>query len=905
MGRCFNAKKSRFVNTFFILKKWILTAWAVLMFCIIQANGQNDSDVLIINSYHHGYVWSDGEMTGLLKTLTGKYPSLLPAIEYLDWKRHPAPEQEKRFLDLLRQKYTDKLLRVVVTLDDKAFELALNHREIFGRSPIVFGGINRFEPSVYGAALTNFTGVAESKDYYRTLDLILRLQPHVREIVGYHDDSESALAHRYALEEVIHKDFPQLHLRFIENWSKAELLSQLSRLPSDCAVFSLGATRDRKGRLLSDDTEFLKEVAEKSSVPVYQLSEPVVPPFSNAGWEDGVWCGVGGSLISGERHGEQVGKRVIRILEGESVDNIPVCTNSAGRLAVNWNLMKRFNLSFDALPEDTEIYNQPVNFYRIHKSRILLGGCIIIILIGIVFGLIMTIIYRRRMERENARLAAAVEQSDDAIIMLDTEMQVSYLNPAFSRMTGWNEEEVRSSSLLSCLEVAKEKQSFAQAMRTIQSNNSYSERLKCRCKDGGSRQLILSGTPVREATGKLVAYILIARDVTREVNLEEQVRNAQKMEAIGLLAGGVAHDFNNLLQVIMGHTQLAMDFSDSEAEQRASLQHIMETAKRGADLPRQLLTFGRRQPIDVKDTNLNDFVANSIKMLRKLIGTHIDINFCPTPDIGNVHVDEGQLSQVIMNLSINARDAMSDTGELTFHIQNTSFNESFCDEHVWAREGDFVQLSISDTGSGMDQQTQERIFEPFFTTKSAEKGTGLGLSVVYGIVKQHDGLIHLESTPGKGTTFDLYLPRKEQRTPTHTIPSATIGTETKARGTILIAEDEARVRTISLQILSKAGYEVLEAENGLAAIERFKENADTIDLILLDMIMPKMRGPEVADRITEICPDIPILYSSGYSSDWANLDTSKTQKTQLIQKPYDRETLLAKVAAMLAQRELN
>lgn len=823
---------------------------------------------------------------------------MLPSIEHLDWKRHPTPEQEKIFTQMLNYRYGPSRLRVVITLDDKAFELAVQNRALFGDAPIVFGGVNHFDPKAYGVPLSNVTGVEESKDFYRTLDLIRRLQPDVTEIVGYHDNTESALANRDSLEEVIPQFAPHLTCRFIENWTKDELLDALGNLPPHAAAFSLGATRDRDGVLLADDLDFLKAVAQRSSVPIYLISEPIVPLFSDADWNSAVWSGVGGSLVSGERHGEQVGKLALRVLQGERADEIPVVTNSAGRLAVDWRQMKRFDLPIEALPKGTEIYNQPDNFYRIHKRSILIGVGVLIVLAVAVVILAVNIMLRRRAERENAHLVAAVEQAEEIVIMLDTEGLLSYMNPAFSRITGWSEKKARKTSL-ACLEPEHENSSLLRITEQLREHKICSEPLPCRHKDGSPLQLFITGSAVVDSLEKVCGYILIARDMTRETTLEEQVQNAQKMEAIGLLAGGVAHDFNNLLQVIMGHAQMAIDTTLSDAEREESLTSILDSAKRGAQLPRQLLAFGRRQPLNTQDTNLNEFVKNILKVFHKLIGENIEVEFLPCPDINNVRVDHGQLEQVILNLCINARDAISNAGKLTFRLENVELDNSICAAQPGSKAGKYACLHVEDNGCGMDEKTLNRVFEPFFTTKSMDKGSGLGLAVVYGIIQQHNGLIQLHSTPGKGTTVSLYLPVSEQLKVDTTHEPATVFNSAPSSATILVVEDETAVRDLSVRILKHAGYHVLEAKNGLEAVECFSDHANTIDMVLMDMVMPKMSGPEARKQIAKIRPDIPILYSSGYSSDWVDSTFETPLNTKIIQKPYDATTLLSEVATTL------
>lgn len=887
---------------FYLLKLLVLVA-ALWMGGSVATFGQAPSDVLILNSYHPGYAWSDGELRGLLGTLLGERPLMLPSIEHLDWKRWPTPEREAAFVESLRLKYGSGHVRVVITLDDKAFELALRERSVFADAPIIFGGVNSLDPERYGAAFTNLTGVVESKDFPRTLDLIQRLQPEVREVVGYHDGTESSLGNRRALEDAMVAHAPELTCRFIEGWTKEELLDQLSQLEPSCVAFSLGANRDAAGVLLSDDLDFLRMCAQRSSVPIYLISEPIVPLFSTADWNAAVWSGVGGSLVSGERHGEQVGQLALRVLDGEQAENIPIITNSMGRLAVDWRQMKRFALPLGALPEGTEIYNQPVNFYRIHKNSILAGGAVLLLLGCTVVILSINIVWRHRTEHQNKQLVAALERAGEIVIMIDADTdRISYVNPALTKVSGWPEATVRATSM-ACFSPDREGNSLARFIGRLQETETYSERLECLHQNGSPLQLSFAGTVTRDAAGVVTHYILLAHDVTREVTLEEQVRTAQKMEAVGVLAGGIAHDFNNLLQVVIGNAQLAMDPSLSEEEHADCIEQVLTSARSGVHLPRQLLAFGRRQSLQREDTDLSTLVADFLIIIRKLIGAHIEVDFVSNPGIGNVNADHRQLEQVIMNLCVNGRDAMPEGGTLSIRIENRALDEEFGENHAWARAGKYVCLSVRDFGAGIDGETLKHIFEPFFTTKPMGRGTGLGLAVVYGIVQQHEGLIQVESVLGEGTTINIYLQEEEPKKQPGGGPSAAAPSgESVASGTILLAEDEVTVRQICARILKLAGYGVVEVENGQEAVKRFEADPDEFDLILMDMVMPKMTGPVAAERIGRIRPDLPVLFSSGYSSDWIDPSPEGQPLLHMIQKPYNSEDLLAKIESILKEK---
>jgi DNA-binding response OmpR family regulator len=400
---------------------------------------------------------------------------------------------------------------------------------------------------------------------------------------------------------------------------------------------------------------------------------------------------------------------------------------------------------------------------------------------------------------------------------------------------------------------------------------------------------------VQERTSSLSqANSKLRAEIDRRMTSEEALRHAQKMEAIGKLAGGVAHDFNNLLQVILGGLGLVMMDIPPNSPIRQELSEVLTAAERATTLVRQLLVFSRRQVLELTDLDINHVVIDLSKMIRRFIGEtiNLEINTCRDPT--TVRADSGQIEQVLMNLCINARDAMPRGGKISIDTDNQAFDEERCRVDSWAKPGRYVVLRVTDTGMGMDQETVEHIFEPFFTTKEAGEGTGLGLSTVYGIVQQHDGFITVKSTPHQGTTFKIYLPVVDRVAASIEEPKADAapgGVET-----VLLAEDDLGVRVLGERILKKAGYQVLTATDGIEALSLFEEHGDKIDLALLDVVMPKLGGPAVIEKIRSKHPELPVLFTSGYMS---TPMLPELGAVHLIQKPFNTKQLLEKVRELL------
>jgi len=493
---------------------------------------------------------------------------------------------------------------------------------------------------------------------------------------------------------------------------------------------------------------------------------------------------------------------------------------------------------------------------------------------------------RKQAETQLRKLSLAVEHSPVSIIITDTAGNIEYVNPKFSEVSGYAPAEVcgKNPRLLKGDETRPEE--YQRLWHDLTAGQQWRGTFHNRKKSGELYWESASISPITDEVGRITHFLAIKEDITKQKTLEEQVRQMQKMEAFGQLAGGVAHDFNNILAIVqMQASTLRMnpDLSPEIADQASEIE---TAAQRGANLTRQLLMFSRRQPLKPCDLNLNDILTSITKMLQRILGEDIQMQFKYAPEPLFIHADASMMGQVLMNLAVNSRDALPKGGQLSIETTAVEFDETTVNSSAQSRPGAFACLSVSDTGSGIPPEILPRIFEPFFTTKDIGKGTGLGLATVFGIVQQHQGWINVSSEAGRGTTFRIYLPRLAgPAKPAHAKPSP----ETICGGheTILLVEDDVPLRRVARIVLTNLGYRVLEAADGTEALRLWQANRHDIRLLVTDLVMPGgMTGKELAEELLKHNPKLKVIYASGYSRGIASKDLHLEEGVNFITKPF-------------------
>lgn len=516
-----------------------------------------------------------------------------------------------------------------------------------------------------------------------------------------------------------------------------------------------------------------------------------------------------------------------------------------------------------------------------------------------VIASIVDVTKRKETQSRLEWLSLAVEQSPIAVIMTDLDGHIQYVNAAFTRNTGYRAEEVlgKTPSILKSGETSPAV--YRDLWATIRAGQVWHGDLVNRRKDGTLYEDAMWVFPVTDSHGQVVRLLALKEDVSKKRSLEAQLRQAQRMESIGRLAGGVAHDFNNVLTAIFGYTELVTETLAPDAPQREDLEEVRKAAQRASGLTRQLLAFSRQQVLQPVVAETNELVMNLEKMLRRIVGEDIKLRIALSPAAGNVRVDPGQFDQVLMNLVVNARDAMPKGGSLVIETANTDLDEHYAMEHQTVIPGPYVLIAVSDTGSGIPPAVRSRIFEPFFTTKEIGKGTGLGLSTVYGIIKQSGGYVWVYSEMGKGTTFKIYLPRVEAAADTGESPVQP--KELRGIETVLLAEDDETLSNLTTGILRKLGYTVLTATTPDKARALARDHNGHIHLLLTDVVMPGSSGRDLARDLAKSRPQTKVLFISGYTGE-AMIQHGLTEPgLNYLQKPYTPSVLAAKVREVLSK----
>lgn len=862
-----------------------------------RADDGRKKRVLLLNSYHAGYVWSDQITATVRHEFERSGLGVDLHVEYMDTKQHQVEQVFPHLEALYQAKYSNLRFDLVMACDENALNFLLPRRgKLFPGVPVVFCGINNVD-DVRITGQRDIAGVAEDFDLEGTLALALRLHPKTARIAFVSDSTSTGRANLKRAERVMRECWPDLQYEALAELTTEELVAALRKLSPDTVLVHLHFLRDRDGRTYSAK-ESVALVEAHCAAPIYTMWEHRLGPGT-----------LGGVVTGGTVQGENVARMALRILRGEPAEGIGILRRCPTRTMFNYARMEQFGIRPSDLPRQTAFFNRPFSIYQEYKGWIWATLGAMGLLLSWIALLHRSIRQRRRAQRAlreaNDMLTSIIESSPLPIVALDRQGKVTLWSPAAERLLGWSRQEAMGQ--VNPAVAPERRDRFLAGIQDVLSGRHVTAVEDRHVhKDGTEMDVSVFGAPLHDAGGRIIGAIGVIEDITgrkhaerQRRELEAKVQHAQKLESLGVLAGGIAHDFNNLLVGILGNADLALAEMPPDAELRGTLEEVRTAALRASELTRQMLTYSGRGPSDVERVDLNELVRQTAQLLHASISKKVTLTYELADDLPAIRADASQLRQVVMNLLTNASDAIGQKqGAITLGtslrpVGGGDLAGTYPPQDLPA--GRYVRLEVADTGCGMDEQTRRRIFEPFFTTKFA--GRGLGMAAVLGIVRGHGGAIEVDSHPGRGSVFHVYLPACEAAPAPQPAAEPAAPREWRGSGTVLVVDDEAMVCNVAKAMLERLGFAVLTAQDGQEGLEIFRLRAGQVAAVLLDMTMPRMSGRETLRRMRRIRPDVKVIVASGYGEQDAALQFAGDGPTAFVHKPFD----LAQIAAKLQE----
>ncbi len=833
--------------------------------------------VLVLNSYHHGEKFQDIMVHELEKSLVDGSVKTNVYLEYMDTKRFGfSPEREQMFIKQYLLKYHEEVPDVVVVVDNLALNFTLSNRQLlFPAAPIVFLGINGFEDTLLQGE-KNITGIVEDVDYQKIIDLFLSLHPNTQQIIGVVDNSLTGKLMMGELKKVLKDmDVPPEFIAF-EGLGMEELQRKLANYsPDNTVLFPLTYFMMPDGRVVSNVES--NRFFYNTGIPTY------------SGYSSYVDTGVlGGAVIDGGVHGRRGAEVVEEILQGRAAGDIPIIRNSPVTYKFDYSQLARFNIKRKDLPKGVVFIHKPFHFYR-EFQNVVFAVVVSFILLGMVIFFLVKSVNARKdaerslKEREN-QLKTLLETIPDLVWLKDVEGIYLTCNLNFERLFGAKQADIVGKTDYDFVDKKLADFFRRNDMIAIAAGGTCrNEEEVVYAADGSEALLETLKTPMFNSKGEIVGVLGVGRDITDRKKMEVKLQQSQKMEAIGTLAGGIAHDFNNILTAIIGFSEFAYEEANSERTVRECLREVLGASDRAKDLVEQILAFSRQGNSERVSLDMKRVIEKAISFLRPSLPTTITIATDTGSQIGPILGDATQLHQILVNLSTNAFHAMEEAGgTLKISLYEIHLHQ---DElpHTWEVEaGDFVRLSVVDTGIGIGKELKERIFDPYFTTKEPGKGTGMGLSIIHGIVKNMKGFVTVQSEVGIGTTVEVFFPVKE---PVDLVEHTFNGNLPLGQERILFVDDEKMLADLAGRMLKKLGYQVTVCTDSVEALRIFKEKPDEFDLVITDQTMPIMDGARLSIEMMQIRPNVPIVLCTGYSSVMSEKRAKDLGAKELVLKP--------------------
>jgi len=838
------------------------------------------NNILVLVTRNPSDPWAVAEVEGMLRFFQEQVPPVLPVIEYMDWQNNAGEAQEKRLADYYGVKFAGRKFRVVIAQGPEAPAFIVKHHDrLFPEAQGVYCGVRREETS----PPSWLTGVLEVNDAPGSFRLARVLQPDLRRLVILQDNTNSGRAQQQSILKACVDEAPDVSIELLKTENAQQLFAAVEALPPGTAVLM---TRARLAR------QFIIELRERCPVPIYGLRSPLHLP--------GI---LGGSLLNGEEHGVAAAEIALRLFHGERATSIPVTANPPHRLMVNYDQMVRFGFPLSALPEGTEVLGKPPGIFETHGHVLIVGGSIVLVLLGAVLTLGWILRQKRAAAKALARslstLDATFDSISDGVLVVDLEGRVTNVNERYLELWGIPRDlpgHERDEELLRrVIRQLRDPAAFVARVKSLYAHPEECSSDLVEFTDG--RVFERDSRPHRDGE-KIVGRVWSFRDISRRVAAEqekhrlvEQLAQSQKMEAVGTLAGGIAHDFNNILTGVIGYSELARARLPASHPSSDDLGHVLAAGERARDLVRRILTFSRKHKPEKRAVSLKPVISEILQLLRATMPAAIEIHSDLQNTGGCVLADPAQIHQGLLNLATNAVHAMAGgPGTLKVNLETVSGSQQLGGENARLLTGDWVRVSVADTGHGMDPATVRRIFEPFYTTKQPGEGTGLGLAVVHGIATAHGGIVTVESAPGKGSVFRLYFPLAEKAADA---PEPNTTAAPRGNGEhVLVVEDETEVAEVARHFLTGLGYLPTVCNSPEQALEELRTHANGYAAVFTDLSMPRMTGLELIRHVHRQEPGMPCVLCTGYVvSASTEMEATQLGVLDVVTKPYSRHDL--------------
>ena len=854
----------------------LLLVW--VFFLPSQAHAEKEKrNILYINAYHNGYQWSDEILEGIREVLSNGRFKIDLQIEYMDTKKYLYEPVNSSLFRLYKEKFVNEDFNVIIVSDNHAFNFVIEHRnELFPGIPLVFCGMNNYESADTSSG--NLTGIVENFDLISTLNVARKLHPYRTKMVVVGDQSMTGRSIEQQVYTMLKQYKEKLEVEFWFNLSLDETKEKVEKLPDDTFLFFSPWYQTVKGKFYSAE-EVMEAIYAHSSVPIYTA------------WEFLLGHGaVGGRLLSGLHHGKMAAEMALRILNGEKADNIPVVTEPTGTYKFDYNVMKKLKINPQLLPEGAIIINSPKAFYELPKELFWTIMVSFLLLVVVLVFLVLTMRERRKVERKVVEQLSFQETLMDTIPQLvswkDTNGHYLGANRTFTDFFGIGTPEVVMSRTTAAVVGDNDYVKWSvEADTAVVERQEEFRKLRKKIVDhrGKTGWLEVNKVPLRNQSGRIIGILTTAENITKEQNLEKQLIQSQKMEAIGTMAGGIAHDFNNILTSIINSTELALGDVEENSRTAKDLERVLKAARRGSRVVKQILSFSRPSKEGFRPTDLAAVIHEVLGLMDASLPSNISVKSSINTHGFLVEADPTQVHQVILNLCTNAFHALRENGGiLQVHVEAAFLNPDQA-APLNVVPGEYLKITVADNGPGISPEIIDNIFDPFFSTKDITEGTGLGLSVVHGIVKGHRGGLRMESKIGMGTGFEIFLPRSKV---IHLEEQEIAEAQDSIGYNILFVEDDEDQLITIPRILESLGHNVTAVDDPEKAIRIIEEQKDRIDLIISDYDMPAMRGTKLAERLS----DIPFILVSG-REDAISASMPRNNIHKVLIKPYDKNDL--------------